>query len=293
MDLSVIIVSYNCSEYLKSSLEAVASASSKIESEVFVVDNNSADDTVEMVRKYFPGIKLIANSDNKGFSAACNQALRIASGNYLLLLNPDTLVNLDTFDKCISFMEKNKNAGALGVRMTDNNGVFLRESKRAFPDPVTAFYKLSGLGTIFPKSTRFNRYYMAGVRENEISEVEVLTGAFLFMRHEALIKAGYPDERFFLFGEDIDLSNRLLTTGFRNWYYPETSIIHFKGRSTNKAKFRSLFHFYRSMSVFVNKYYSKGARIIILPLLHMAILLRGIAAFLVLGTTFLITIFKK
>jgi GT2 family glycosyltransferase len=248
MELSVIIVSYNVNEYLKNCLFSSIKASENIDCEIFVVDNNSSDSSAEMVRNEFPEIKLIQNTVNKGFSAASNQAIK-----YILLLNPDTLVEEDTFSKCISFMKNHSDAGALGVRMVNGEGRFLPESKRSLPTPSTAFFKTFGFSFLFPKSRLFSRYYLSHVDCFETSAAEVIAGAFMFIRREALEKAGLPDEDFFMYGEDIDLSYRIMKAGYQNYYFPEVQIIHFKGQSTSRNNYNDIFNFYSAMRIYSGK----------------------------------------
>ena len=253
MELSVIIVSYNVSEYLKNCLLSVKKASEKIDCEIFVVDNNSIDSSGEMVRNEFPEVILILNTVNKGFSAANNQAIKQSKGQYVLLLNPDTIVEEDSFSKCITFMKNHPDAGAVGVKMVNGQGRYLPESKRALPTPATSFFKSFGFSFLFPKSGIFNRYYLSNVGINETSITEVIAGAFMFIRREALLKAGLPDEDFFMYGEDIDLSYRILQTGFHNYYFPEVQIIHFKGKSTRRDNYTDIFNFYTAMRIYTGK----------------------------------------
>jgi GT2 family glycosyltransferase len=258
MDLSVIIVSYNVKHFLKQCLFSVKKASENIDYEIFVVDNNSADGSCSMVRTEFPGVKLIMNNVNRGFSAANNQALKMAGGRFILLLNPDTIVEEDTFTRCISFMNEHNEAGAMGVRMIDGRGRVLPESKRALPTPGTAFYKIFGLSYIFPRSRIFNRYYLSHIDDHQTAKVDILSGAFMFLRHEAVDKTGLLDEEFFMYGEDVDYSYRLVKAGFVNYYYPEIRIIHYKGQSTKKENLNVLINFYRAMLIFVRKHFSNG-----------------------------------
>jgi O-antigen biosynthesis protein len=253
MDLSVIIVSYNVREFLKNCLFSVIKASRKIDCEIFVVDNNSTDSSGNMVRDDFPEVKLILNNKNKGFSAANNQAIIESCGRYVLLLNPDTIIEEDTFSKCIAFMDKNPGSGALGVRMVDGEGRFLPESKRALPTPATAFFKTFGLSFLFPGSRLFNRYYLPQIDPCKTSMTEVVAGAFMFLRRVALFKAGLPDEDFFMYGEDIDLSYRILQAGYKNYYFPEVRIIHFKGKSTSRDNYTDIFNFYSAMRIYSGK----------------------------------------
>ncbi len=258
MELSVIIVSYNVRYFLDLCLSSVRKAAEGISCEVFVVDNNSPDGSCLMVARDYPGVKLIANKDNKGFAAANNQAIKQASGKYLLLLNPDTFIGEDTFSKCITFMEKHADAGAMGVMMINGKGKFLPESKRGLPDPETAFYRISGLSYLFPRSARFSRYYLGDLDRNETHVVDVIAGAFMFLRREAVLKTGLPDESFFMYGEDIDYSYRIIKEGFKNYYYPEVKILHFKGESTRKENIDFVVNFYRAMLIFVKKHFNDG-----------------------------------
>ena len=228
-----------------------------ITGQVFVVDNNSIDGSVEMVRSKFPEYSLIDNKENLGFSKANNQAIRLSDAKYILLLNPDTVVEEDTFSKVIDFMDSHDDAGGLGVRMVDGKGIFLPESKRGLPTPAVAFYKIFGLSRIFPKSKRFGTYHLGFLSEFETNEIDVLSGAFMLMRSEALDKVGLLDEAFFMYGEDIDLSYRIQRGGYKNYYYPETRIIHYKGESTKKSSVNYVFVFYRAMVIFARKHFSQ------------------------------------
>lgn len=253
MELTVVIVSYNVREYLKKCLYSAVKSCGEIKGEIFVVDNNSSDGSDEMVRNEFPEVKIISNTVNKGFSAANNQAIKQAVGQYILLLNPDTLVEKDTFSKCIAFMKNHPDAGAMGVRMVNGQGRFLPESKRSLPTPATAFFKIFGFSSLFPGSRLFSRYYLPHVDYNETSVTEVIAGAFMFIRKEALLKAGLPDEDFFMYGEDIDLSYRILQAGYQNYYFPEVQIIHFKGKSTRRDNYNDIFNFYSAMRIYSGK----------------------------------------
>lgn len=256
--LSVIIVNYNVQYYLEQVLHSVKKASEKLAQnsvEVWVVDNASKDDSVKMIKEKFFEIKVIENEKNVGFSKANNQAIAQAQGKYILLLNPDTIVQEDTFEKCIDFMEKNPDAGGLGVKMIDGKGKYLPESKRGLPTPQVSMYKMLGLHKFFPKSTKFNRYYLGHLSNTENHEIEVLSGAFMFMRKEVLDKIGYLDEDFFMYGEDIDLSYRITLAGYKNYYLSETQILHYKGESTKKSSVNYVMVFYDAMLIFANKHF--------------------------------------
>lgn len=276
--LSVIIVNYNVQHFLQQCLQSVRNASVGLGVEVFVVDNASVDGSVEMVTTYFPEVRLIANTDNVGFSRANNQAMALAQGDYVLLLNPDTLVEEDTFSTCLNFMDAHPDAGGLGVRMIDGKGHFLPESKRSLPTPEVAFYKIFGLSALFPNSTRFGKYHLTFLSEFDTHEIEVLSGAFMLMRTEALRKTGFLDEDFFMYGEDIDLSYRIIKQGYKNYYLPEARIIHYKGESTKKGSLNYVYVFYNAMAIFARKHFSAGRATAFGILIQFAIVFRATVA---------------
>lgn len=280
MDLSVIIVSYNVKHFLEQCLQSVDMASKPMNCEIFVVDNNSSDGSSLMVREKYPHIRLLENKENLGFSKACNQALKLSSGKYNLLLNPDTVVEKDTFIKCYRYMEEHPEAGALGVKMMDGTGRFLPESKRSLPSPSVAFYKIFGLSSVFPSSRIFGRYHLGYLSKDEINPVEILSGAFMFIRKEALQKTGMFDEDFFMYGEDIDLSYRLIKNGYINYYFPETKIIHYKGQSTKKGSINYVLMFYKAMIIFARKHFGKNRAGIFIFLLKLAIYFRALLSIL-------------
>lgn len=275
MKLSVIIVNYNVKYFLEQCLHSVRRAARDVEVEILVVDNNSVDGSVKMINEKFPEISLIVNNENKGFSVANNQAIRQAKGEYLLLLNPDTLVEDDTFGKIISFMDSHPDAGGLTVKMVDGKGRFLPESKRSLPTPEVAFYKLFGLSRLFPKSRRFGQYHLTYLDNDKISQIGVLSGAFMLIRRSVLDKIGLLDESFFMYGEDIDLSYRITKAGFKNYYFPEARIIHYKGESTRKTSINYVITFYQAMITFARKHYTqKNARLLAF-MIHIAIWFRA------------------
>ncbi len=273
--LSIIIVNYNVRYFLEQALYAVRKATEGLSAEVFVVDNNSVDTSCEMVREKFPEVILIANKQNTGFSVANNQAIRVSKGKYVLLLNPDTVVQEDTFHQTIAFMEARPDAGGLGIRMIDGSGVFLPESKRGFPSPWVAFCKTVGLSAIFPKSRLFNHYYLGFYSEHENCEIDVLAGAFMLMRRAALDKVGLLDEAFFMYGEDIDLSYRIVQGGYRNYYFADSTIIHYKGESTKKGSLNYVRTFYEAMIIFARKHFSGTSGSLFVALLQAAIYFRA------------------
>jgi GT2 family glycosyltransferase len=226
-----------------------------IEGEIFVVDNNSTDGSRGFFENKFPQVNFTWNTKNEGFAKANNIALQQVSGDYILFLNPDTIVPEDCFEKCISFIQSKNNTIACGIKMIDGSGKFLKESKRAFPSPMTSLYKLSGLTRLFPKSKIFSKYHLGYLDENVNHEVDVLAGAFMMVPKKIIETVGGFDEKFFMYGEDIDLSYRIQKAGYKNFYFAESSIIHFKGESTKKGSLNYVKMFYKAMSVFVKKHY--------------------------------------
>ena len=284
MKLTVVIVNYNVEYFLEQCLNSTFKALEAVAGEVFVVDNNSIDGSVKMVEEKFPQVHLIANKENTGFSVANNQAMKLAKGEYVLLLNPDTLVEEDTFKQVVAFMDAHPEAGGLGCKMVDGKGVFLPESKRGLPTPTVAFYKIFGLSKLFPKSKKFGRYHLSYLDKEEIHEIDVLSGAFMLMRKQVLDEVGLLDEAFFMYGEDIDLSYRIILGGYKNYYYPKTRIIHYKGESTKKSSVNYVFVFYNAMIIFAKKHFSqKNAKTFSL-LINLAIYFRASMA---LGARFL------
>ncbi len=292
MQLSVVIVNYNVRYFLEQCLLSVLRAAHGIETEVIVVDNNSSDGSVEYIRAKFPTVNVIANKDNPGFSKANNQAIALAKGKYVLILNPDTVVAENTFETCIRFMESHADAGALGVRMIDGKGTFLPESKRALPTPEVAFYKMFGLASIFKNSRRFGRYHLSYLPETETHAVEILSGAFMFFRKEVLDKIGYFDETFFMYGEDIDLSYRVLLGGYQNYYLADTTIIHYKGESTKKGSLNYVRVFYQAMIIFAKKHFASAGAGLFSFLINMAVVFRALVtlALSVLSSSYLLLI---
>lgn len=265
MKLSVIIVNYKVKHYLEQCLRSVAEASRGIAVEVIVVDNASGDGSVEYLRERFPDVTIIASEENLGFARANNLAIRNSHGQYVLLLNPDTIVAEDTFRDFISFMDSTPDAGGCGAYMLHTDGSFAPESRRGLPTPFVAFCKMSGLASLFPKSRTFGRYYMRYLSENEVNRIEIMSGAFMFLRRDALDKAGLLDEDFFMYGEDIDLSYRILKAGYNNYFLP-SRILHYKGESTVKSSYRYVHTFYRAMELFFNKHYAHYSILLSLPI---------------------------
>ena len=276
--LSIIIVSYNVKYFLEQCLYSVQKAIEGKNAEVIVIDNNSADKSVEYLQYSFPWVKFVANNENKGFATANNQGWKMASGEYILFLNPDTIIGESCLWQSINMLQQRNDLGALGIHMLDGSGRFLPESKRGFPSPQAAFYKLTGLIKIFPHSKNIARYYLGNLPEKQNNEIDVLTGAYMMVKKEVLEKTGGFDERFFMYGEDIDLSYRIKQAGFKNYYLADCSIIHFKGESTKKD-FLYTKLFYKAMRIFVEKHYEKESRLFSI-LVQLAIGISGMFAFI-------------
>lgn len=281
MLLSVIIVNYNVKYFLEQCLCSVRKAiaadtqeAGRRNVEVWVVDNNSTDKSIEYLQMKFPFVQFIKNTVNQGFSKANNQAIQHTKGKYILFLNPDTIVPEDAFTKCIAFMEATPDAGALGVQMVDGTGQYLKESKRGFPSLWVSFCKMSGLTRWFPTSKIFARYYMGHLSNRQIHKVDILSGAFMMVKKEVLDKTGGFDEQFFMYGEDIDLSYRIQKAGFTNYYFSDCTIIHFKGESTRKDS-KYVRQFYKAMVQFVQKHFHGELAWFYTGLLEAAIWLRA------------------
>lgn len=265
MKLSVVIVSYNVSHYLLQCLDSLGSALRGVDSEVIVVDNHSRDDSVALVREFHPEVKVIENIHNLGFSKANNIALRQARGEYALLLNPDTIVADNTISDCLAFLDRHPDAGAAGVMMLNADGTVAPESRRGVPTPMTSFYKLSGLCKLFPRSRRFGRYYLGHLSWQSPQQIDIVSGAFCMLRCSVLQKVGLLDEDYFMYGEDIDLSYRILKHGATNWYLPY-HILHYKGESTQKSSFRYVHVFYQAMLIFFRKHFANLGILVTVPI---------------------------
>lgn len=280
MQLSIIIVNYNVKYFLAHCLLSLQRAIINMQTEIIVVDNASSDGSVEMLQQKFPWVISIANDKNVGFAKANNQAVEIAKGKYILYLNPDTIVPEDCFEKCFAYMEQNEKTGALGCRLIDGKGSFLPESKRGFPSAWVAFYKIVGLSHLFKKSKIFNRYHVGYISEMSLSEVDVLVGCFMWCRKSVIDVVGSFDETYFMYGEDIDLSYKIKQAGFANVYFPDTTVIHYKGESTKKGSMNYVRMFYQAMIIFAKKHFKGSQKGAFVLLIHVAIYLRAFIAFI-------------
>ncbi len=280
IELSVIIVNYNVRQLLEQALISIKKAVKEISCEIFVVDNNSSDGSDILVRERFPEVTLISNDINLGFSKANNQALKLAKGKYICLINPDTIVQGDTFDVCLEYFKKHDEVGALGCKIINPDGTLQLACRRSFPTPWVAFSKIIGLSKLFPKSKLFGKYNLSYCNPDETIEVDAISGSFMMVRKETINDVGYFDESFFLFGEDLDWCYRIKEKGWKIVYLPTTKIIHYKGSSTKEAAFDSIKVFYKAMQIFVGKHSKKGFSIIPSWFLLIGIWIRGGLSFL-------------
>lgn len=274
--ISVVIVNYNVKYFLEQCLLSVYAAIRGMEAEVIVVDNNSSDGSIEYLRPKFPDVTFLENKENPGFAKANNQAIAQCKGEYVLLLNPDTLIGEENIRTLCFFMDEHTNCGGVGVKMLDGHGVFLPESKRSFPSPWVSFCKVFGLSALFATSRLFARYSLPYLSPDKEHKVDVLAGAFMLLRHEALDTIGLLDESFFMYGEDIDLSYRLTQGGYLNFYVPER-ILHYKGESTRHDDLHYVKTFYGAMHIFYKKHYARSSWLMSL-FIQLAILLRALLA---------------
>ena len=290
LTLSVIIVNYNVRDFLKQALHSAVKACEELDAEIIVVDNDSADGSSEMVASTFPDVHLIRNTENTGFSRANNQAIRISRGEFIVLLNPDTIVSEDTFSVLIDFLRSRPEAGAAGCQILHPDGRFARESRRAFPTPLVAFFRVAGLSTLFPRSKFFGRYNMSYLPADEVAEVDALSGSCMMVRRQALLRSGpsHPesvgrvevsprllDEGFFMYGEDLDWCYRIQQAGWKIFYTPDTKIIHYKGESTRKGELRYVRLFYGAMVRFSRKHFTGYGKLAV-EFLRVAIVFKAI-----------------
>jgi len=275
--LSIIIVNYNVKQFLENLIVSIKNAVREIKNEIIVVDNASDDGSIEMIKQKFPEIKLIANQENKGFGAANNQGLKIANGKYILLINPDTIVKEDTFNKLIEYLNSNDKIGMATCKVLNNDGTLQLACRRSFPGPWTSFTKVTGLSRLFPKSKLFAKYNLTYLDENKTYEVDAISGSFMMMKREVYEKIGGFDSDFFMYGEDLDFCYRTQKAGYKIYYFHETEIIHYKGESTKRSSIDETNVFYEAMQLFVKKHLSTS--FLVSGILRIGIYLRKLIAF--------------
>ncbi len=281
MKVSVIIVNYNVKYFLEVCLHSVWRALERVGGEVIVVDNNSQDGSNEMVRERFASTVLIENKDNRGFSKANNQGVAMAKGEYILFLNPDTVVPEDFFVKMVGYMDAHPEAGSIGPRLIDGKGKFAPDGKKSFPSLSVAIFKTTGINKLFPKSPYINKYYAVHVGEREVAEVDALSGCCMMVRKSLLEPIGGAfDEDFFMYCEDVDLCYRIQKSGVKNIYFPETTVIHYKGESTKKATLSYVRIFNEALVLFVKKNYTKSSAQSFIAFIKIGVVLRAILSLL-------------
>jgi GT2 family glycosyltransferase/lipopolysaccharide/colanic/teichoic acid biosynthesis glycosyltransferase len=280
-EITVIIVNYNVKAFLEQCLMAIERARGDVNIEIFVVDNASVDGSQAMIRKRFPRVKLIENSRNVGFSTANNQALKKAQGKYVLILNPDTLIQEDTITVLKRYLDEHPSVGAVGCKLLNPDGSFQINSRRSFPTPWVAFSRIIGLSRIFPRSRLFGRYNLTYLDPDVETEVDVLSGSLMMLRREVVEQVGFFDEDYFMYGEDIDLSYRIKKAGWQIVYTPATKVIHYKGESTKKSEFSVIVNFYSTMLIFIRKHFSGRYSIALRILLTFGIYFRAVMAVII------------
>ena len=278
MEVTVVIVNYRVKFFLEQTLRSVMEALEGLQSEVIVVDNHSGDDSIAFQRQRFPGVTFIENPENVGFARANNQAIMQAQGKFTLILNPDTIITRDCITQGLAWMRDHERCGAIGVRMVDGNGVFLPESKRSFPTPWVSFCKIFGLSALFPRSRWFAKYHLRYLDDRQPHSIDILAGAYMLCRTALLQQVGGFDEDFFMYGEDIDLSFRLVQAGYENWYLP-VEMIHYKGESTKKDSMRYVRVFYEAMLIFYRKHFPRFS-VLFYPIVKLGVLVRASMAVL-------------
>ena len=277
MKLSVIVINFNVKYFLEVCLHSALRAGKGTDMEIIVVDNNSTDGSCAFIKEKFPSVILIENNDNKGFSKANNQGVAIATGEYILFLNPDTVMPEDFFIKTLAYMDSHPKAGALGPRLIDGKGDFAPDAKKSFPSLSVAIFKTTGINKIFSKSPYFNKYYAVNIGERETAAVEVLSGCCMLVRRKAMDEAGGPfDESYFMYCEDVDLSYRIQKTGYENIYFPEADLIHYKGESTRKMTLSYVRIFNEALVTFVKKHYSANDARLFVLFINIGIALRAV-----------------
>ena len=273
MELSVVIVNYRVKYLLEQTLRSVEQAMKDLTGEIIVVDNLSGDDSIAFSRERHPTVQYIENQENAGFARANNQAIMQAQGEYTLILNPDTIITPQCLEEGIAWMKSHPKCGAIGARMMDGNGVFLPESKRSFPTPWVSFCKIFGLSKLFPRSPLFAKYHLRYLSDQEPQCIDILSGAYMLCRTGVLQQLGGFDEDFFMYGEDIDLSYRIVKAGYENWFLP-TPMLHYKGESTRKDSMRYVRVFYDAMLIFYRKHFPRF-NVIFYPIVKLGVIVRA------------------
>jgi GT2 family glycosyltransferase len=272
LDLSIIIVNFNTCQLTLNALKSISDSETGYTYEIILIDNHSSDSSVATIRAAFPHITLIDNQANVGFSRANNQGIRIAQGRYILLLNSDTLLESNTIQTMIQFMDAHPQAGASGCKLVLTDGSLDKACKRGFPTPSAAFYYITGLSKRFPNNPKFNQYQLGHLNENEHHQVDSLVGAFMLVRRTTIDQIGLLDEEYFMYGEDIDWCYRMKEAGWEIHYYPKTRITHLKGASSRRKPLKIIYEFYRAMYVFHHKHYQKRYNVMVNAVIYTGII---------------------
>ncbi|WP_259473243.1 glycosyltransferase family 2 protein [Clostridium estertheticum] len=281
IDISIIIVNYNTKQLLADTIQSVIDTVGQITYEIIVVDNASSDGSIEMIKKQYPKVNLIENKDNLGFPKANNIGIKQAGGRYVLLLNSDTKVLDNCIQKCLEYMDGNIEAGAIGCKLLLTSGKLDHACKRGFPTPEASLYYILKLHKLFPHSKKFGEYTLNYLPIDEINEVDALTGAFMMVRKKVIDKAGLLDETFFMYGEDLDWCFRIKEAGYKVIYYPEAVTIHYKGGSSKRKRYKTIYEFHRAMYIFYNKHYRDKYNFIITGIVFVSITVKMTLAFII------------
>lgn len=252
--LTVIFVNYKVPEYLSEALRSLRQAECYDKTEVIIIDNASRDNSQKLITSEFQEVRWIQLKNNLGFGKACNIGVNNARGKYILFLNPDTVIAANTLSLSIAFMEKHEKAGLMGPKILNPDGSLQASCRRSLPTPAIAFFHFSGLSRLFPRSKLFGRYNLTFMDPDKTAQVDAVSGSFMLIPTTLFREVGGFDEKFFLYGEDLDLCYRIREKGYEIWYYPETQIIHRKGKSSAKHQFSSRIAFYEAMLIFSKKY---------------------------------------
>jgi GT2 family glycosyltransferase len=276
--LSIIIVNYNAGHYLEKCLKSVYAETKQIPFDIWVVDNNSKDESVSMVRRYFPPVKLIENKENPGFARANNQAITKSVGDYILLLNPDTLIQKNAIEKTVKFMDEHPQTGIAGCKVLNEDGTLQLACRRSIPTPGVAFFRLTGLSKLFPNSKGMAKYNLTYLNPDQANEVDAVSGAFLMIRRTVVDNIGTLDEQFFMYGEELDWCLRTKKAGWNVMYYPDAKIIHYKGECSKTNRRKAAFEFYRSMYLFHKKHFADNYNPLINIIIYAGIFLKALSS---------------
>lgn len=274
MDLSIIIVNYKTPELTVAAIASVMGSDTRYTYEIIVIDNASADQSVEQIRQQFPDVILLANESNVGFAKANNQGFRLAQGRYVLLLNSDTVVQEDTLEVMLNFMEDSPHVGAAGCKVVLPDGRLDKACRRGFPTPSASFYYAFGISKLFPRQPRYNQYQLSYLDPDQDYPVDCLVGAFMMVRREVIEQVGGLDEDFFMYGEDIDWCYRIKQAGWQIYYYPHTRIIHYKGASSRRRPTRIIYEFHRAMILFHRKHYQSQYSFLVNGLVYTGVIIK-------------------